>query len=410
MKKLYPNRWKLPLWKLIGPPFSDPGEAFLQVVLEGPEPPPARLVHVESGKAILLKASRQEPGGFRVAAKGLLRPLFRAGDRLLDAAYPAQWRNEGLFVPQGAMNRGWDLDRATLLGPLVRTGGVPVQVRTLDGGQGKRLLHLRCRGVLLLPGAFYWIEHGDRRLDLALLAFGPFREKDLGLLGRRAFRFPGLLSVRAIYSVNLRHRGFVLLPPELHAETFEEALGTGEVRIMRRTLDFWKTRLARRAKLPGGLSPTELEREAILPAPVVRYVAEALVAEGRLVEDGGRYRSTIDPQRRLSPYARSVWKRLGQRALVGLHANALTDPIQKRGMEELVQLGLAVDLGEGWYLSDSSLREVVDRLRAAPTGPWDLHQLRDLLPASRSYLMALLQELVRRRVLTQEGARWRLEP
>ncbi len=405
--KIYPNRWNIPLWELVGSPSPGP-EKYLQARVRGAPLDGKRLCHVETGRVILVKEAISRDGDWQVTAKGLAQGLFRAGDRFLDSAYPASWAPEGLFLPQGAMNQGWEQDRATLLGPLVRHGGVPVTVRLLSGKDQKKLFHLSCRGVLLLPGAPYFIEHGSRKVELVLLAAGPFRDKDLDLLTSKAFRFPGLLSLRAIYSINLRHRGWVLLPPELWDESFDEALGERGVRVMRRTLDFWHRKLVRRSRIPGGFSLGDLEKDFGLPMAVGEFLTRDLVNRGELRYSEGRYESSIAAERRLSPYAQTVLHRLQQKRLSGLHRAAFRQELELKGLDELQRLGLILSLEGEWYLSLKSYRAILETLAAQQKRSWTLSELREVLEPSRAFLMALLKEMVARGHIDREEGGWSL--
>lgn len=408
--QLYPNRWKIPHWTLESDPFPEEGKKHLGALLRGPNAIPERLYHVESGRTVRLKERSLEGEVLRINAQGLMRGRFRAGDRLLDPSYPVVWHEEGIFLPQGAMNRGWDREKGALMGFLVRRGGIPVHVRTLQDHSGKRLLHVRCRGVSLLPGAAYWLEHGDQRVDLALLAAGPFREKDEGLLLRLAFRFPGLLHLKAYYAVNLRLRGWVVLPPELYEEAFEDSQGEGAVRVMERSLRYWLDRLSRAARRPGGLVPEEVQADFGLPPPVGDFLLGRLEREGRLVRRMGRYEPPGDPRQRLSLYARTVLRRLEARGEGGLKASTLKQPLERRGLEELVQAGLAVRLEEDWHLAAGVEKAALLKLRQAGRAQWDLPSLRGLLPDSRAYLVALIHHWEAKGVLRPEDGGWRLEP
>jgi len=400
--KLYPNQWHLPFWKVVQLPFAGEGK-YLQMVIKGPTTPPEHLIHVETGKHLLVKNIETQDQGFVITAKGLTLNQFRPGDRLLSYGYPARWELEGLFIPQGAMNQLWQGQRATLMGSLVRQGGIPVEVQPREGTKGKWTYLLKCKGVLLLPGAFYWLEHANQRLDLTLLAPGPFQEKDLAILGQKAFRFPGLLSIRGIYSILLRQKGWVVLPPELYQETFEDALGDNSIRIMKRTNDFWQNKLLRRCKLPKGLSPQECEREWGLPHPVTNFLLAELVQKNLLEEKAGRYHARLNSEKRLSLYARTILKRLVERGELGLKKESLKDDLQVRGLEELCDLGLAVALDDGWFLSSEVIEGIVQKLTATNKRVWKISDLREYLDASRSYLLALLLELEKRGVLKREG-------
>lgn len=405
--KLYPNRWNLPLWELLGDP--QPGtEKYLEAILSGGPLDSDRLIHVETGRSILIKECKEYGDDWRITAKGLARGFFRKGDRFLDSAYPARWESEGLFLPQGGMNQSWDSSQATLLGQLVRHGGIPVRVRPLSGQGGKKSFLLSCKGVLLLPGASYHIEHGTKKIALTLLAAGPFRDKDLSLLVSKAFRFPRLSSLRAIYSVNLRHRGWAILPPELWGETFDDALGEGNVRVMNRTFQFWRNKLIRRSKVPGGFTLDELQTEYRLPTAVGEIIARDLLTHGELVQTSGRFESTVTAQRRLSPVAKNVLSRLEQKTLSGLHRSAFRSELELRGLEDLVRMRLVLNLEDEWYLSKKSYTAIVDKLRSQPQHRWGLSELREVLEPSRSFLLTLLNDLVRQGIMVREGTEWSL--
>jgi len=408
--KTYPNQWEIPVWIQKGDPFSKNLEdKYLWILLDGPEDPPEKLVHLESGKSINIKAVEKRDESWAVQAKGLTQKGYADNDRFISLEYPVVWGKLAFFLPQGAMNNAWKGDSATLTGPLLRKGGISVRVRTLSHDEGKFLLQVSAeKGFLQLAGSVYNLESETQLLQTALVYGEPVKEKDPPMILRKVFRFPGLPTIKALYAIVLRHRGWVLLPPELWEEEYEESWGGPYFRILSRTKEFLETKFTRLVKKPGGLGLQEAQDLLGVPVNIIEPLALGLVEAGKVLKGEGVFLPVGNPEDFLSPLAKGVLKEVRRKGATATKELSFRTPAQREALPQLSGSGLITSLGDGWYISGEALESIKESLISKGKRSWSTSELREFLEASRSCLMVLLKTMEEKEMLLCEDNLYRV--
>ena len=214
-------------------------------------------------------------------------------------------------------------------------------------------------------------------------------------------------------------------PAELAALRLEEA---GPAGLPPGAMDEAALRAAGAALLPGGwtLAPARAAaaREALLMAardgapaaasgltgPVAEALADALVAEGRLVRDGTRLRHAGAPAAAETPAARALAALLAEHGRRGPGAAALAREAglpaceAERALGALRAAGRAVEAGGLWFdavAAEAARAEAAAALLA--DGAMSISELRDLWGVGRKHALALAAHLDRSGLTRREG-------
>ena len=111
---------------------------------------------------------------------------------------------------------------------------------------------------LQVPGQIYRVSGENYSRECVLLMSEPFTDSQMKDMTRRVNKFGNFPGVSHIYSMNLRVRGYVQVPPGTTSEGFQGALALGHWFIMSRILEKWKSLIIKRASHESGLAETDL--------------------------------------------------------------------------------------------------------------------------------------------------------
>jgi selenocysteine-specific elongation factor len=161
-------------------------------------------------------------------------------------------------------------------------------------------------------------------------------------------------------------------------------------------------------QVSAGAAPAPESRECF------RLALDGLRDRGEVAASGERLRLATHQPQWVGRFAAAREKLLAQHRESGLAApsvsecvarSGLAEPDCRRALDALAEAGELVLLAPGIYVHPESFSLARDRVREflAKNGRMNIAQARDLLGASRKYLLPFLEELDRQRVTAREG-------
>ncbi len=161
-------------------------------------------------------------------------------------------------------------------------------------------------------------------------------------------------------------------------------------------------------QVSAGAAPTPESRECF------RLALEGLRVRGEVIAAGERLRLATHQPQWVGRYAAAREKLLAQARESGLAVPTipewaarigLGEPDCRRALDALAEAGELILLAPGVYVHPDSFSRATDRVKEflAKNGQMNIAQARDLLGASRKYLLPFLEELDRRRVTARQG-------
>ena len=336
-------------------------------------------------------------GKTRFQFKGIPEKAMVPGLHLYDSSWPVRHEKRAYLVPLAAQNQTMTASHGRLKGSLLPPEGVEVELKKIDAGGDKFLLSVSCRHAIpCLVGQQYTIEpSGGAVLDAALVTCGTVEPRDLADFVKKTFRFPGLPTVNALYSIGLRVSGYTVLPPPLWEEEFEETVGKEAVRVMTKAWTHFSKKARNASAQPGGISVDELKKKMELPEAVFEFLTRKLVDDGELRTNEGYYLPVADPTTYLSPIAKRALDQLDARGEAGVDLENEPNALFKKTYQELARIGLGVATETPWVYG----RDGWARLRARLCGPgtlgkiWKIADVKELLETSRKPILGILNRL-----------------
>jgi hypothetical protein len=401
MPKIDVSAFHLPQLRLLGAAYKkDPLDKLFWVdfaFLEE-EFPLEELALLDNGRLLqvrnLLKISGA-PLAFQF--KGVPEKTMTQGRRLYDAAWPIQFERKAYFVPLGAQNKRPQGDKFRLRCELIDPLGILVTLKWVEGPGGKALAAVSAEKPFpCLIGLGYTLESERKEvLEVALLTSGAVESRDLADYVAKVFRYPGLPSVNALYSVNLRVNGWVILPPPLKNEEFEDSEVSGNVRIMQKALGHFAKKMRNACAQPGGMDRESAKERMALPLPVFEMLAQRLVDDGVLRKKGNWYLPVGDPKEYLSPLAKSLLERLEAAGMSGIDISIEKNEVLKKTLTDLVRMDLAVQTESPWVYANSAWASLRRSLcgRGTLGKAWKIAEVKEQLQCSRKPLLGILNLL-----------------
>jgi hypothetical protein len=358
----------------------------------------SELAVLETGRTLKGRNFQTSPEGkTKFQFKGIPEKAMLPGLHLYDASWPVRHERRAYLVPLGAQNQTLTASKGRLKSPLLPPDGLEVDLKKLDAGSDKFLVSLSSvRSFPCLVGHLYTVEPaGGAAFDTALVTCGTVEPRDLADFVKKTFRFPGLPTVNALYSIGLRVNGYVVLPPSLWEEEFEETVGAGGVRVMTKAWAHFSKKARNAAAQPGGISVDELKTRMALPLPVFEFLTSKLVADGELKTVDGYYLPVADPETYLSPIAKKALSQLDGRGEAGVDLENEPNALFKKTYQELARMGLGIATETPWVYG----REGWAQLRARICGPgtlgrtWKIADVKELLSVTRKPILGILNKL-----------------
>jgi hypothetical protein len=245
-------------------------------------------------------------------------------------------------------------------------------------------------------GPQYTLEPaGDTPLDLALVTCGLVEPRDLSDFVKKTFRFPGLPTVNALYSIGLRVHGYAVLPPPLWEEEFEETVGAEGVRVMTKAWAHFTKKARNAAAQPGGISEADLKARMELPWSVYAFLTKKMVDDGELRLKEGYFLPVADPESYLSPIAKKALSQLDEKGVHGIDLANEPNALFAKTYRDLARMDLAVLTETPWVYGRAGWAG----LRTPLCGPgtlgrqWKIADVKELLDISRKPVLGILNKL-----------------
>ena len=401
MSKIPVRMFRLPTLTLVGQPWrtgEDEKLFWTNFAFDGLPFALSELAVLETGRTLRGRNFQTAADGkTRFQFKGIPEKAMVPGLHLYDASWPVRHERKAYLVPLGAQNQLVTATHGRLTGSLLPPGGVEVDVKKIDAGNDKFLLLVSSRSVLpCLVGQQYTLEPaGNPILDTALVTCGAVEPRDLADFVKKTFRFPGLPTVNALYSIGLRVNGYSVLPPPLWEEEFEETVGKEGVRIMTKAWAHFSKKARNASSQPGGIATDELKQRMELPEAVFEFLTRKLVEDGQLRTAEGYYLPVADPESYLSPIARKALLQLDERGEGGVDLENEPNELFKRTYQELARMGLGVATETPWVYGRSGWAAVRTKICGSGTlgREWRIAEVKDLLGVSRKPILGILNRL-----------------
>jgi len=396
LPKIPVRMFRLPTLSLTGSPYhSDDKLAWVTFRFDALAFTPQELALLDSGRTLKVRQLTDGQDA-KFQFKGMPEKALKPGMRLYDASWPVRHEKRAYLVPLGEVPAPLP-SRAQLHSPLLPDEGILADLKKVDAGSGKFLIAVGARNEFpCLTGQTYTFEaEGQTPWDAALVTCGALEPRDLDDFLRKTFRFPGLPTVNALYSIGLRVHGYTVLPPPLWDDEFQETLGTGGVRMMTKAWEQLSKKARNAAAQPGGISRGELETRMRMPLAVLTFLTDKLVADGELKLADGYYLPTAAPETYMSPVARKALAQLEAQAENGIDLETERNPLFVNTYRALARMGLGVVTETPWVYS----RDGWNALRVRLCGPgtlgreWRIADVKDVLGISRKSLLGILNKL-----------------
>jgi len=356
------------------------------------------LAVLETGRTLRGRNFQTSPEGkTKFQFKGIPEKAMVSGLHLFDASWPVRHEKKAYLVPLGAQNQTVTATHGKLRSSLLPPEGVEVELKKIDAGGDKFLLSATCRHVIpCLVGQQYTLEPtGEAILDTALVTCGVVEPRDLADFVKKTFRFPGLPTVNALYSIGLRVNGYTVLPPPLWEEEFEETVGTEAARVMTKAWAHFAKKARNASAQPGGISVDDLKKKMELPDVVFEFLTRKLVEEGELRTNEGYYLPVADPMTYLSPIARRALDQLDARGEAGVDIENEPNALFKKTYLELARMGLGIATETPWVYGRAGWAGLTSRLCGPGTlgKEWKIADVKELLETSRKPILGILNRL-----------------
>lgn len=401
MSKIPVRMFRLPTLSLVGQPWragEDDKLFWVNFTFDALPFVLGDLAVLETGRTLRGRNFQTSPEGkTRFQFKGIPEKAMVPGLHLYDAAWPVRHERRAYLVPLGAQNQKLNATRGRLKSSLLPPEGIEVELKKVEAGGEKFLLSVSSpRSFPCLVGQQYTVEPaGEAAFDTALVTSGLVEPRDLADFVKKTFRFPGLPTVNALYSIGLRVSGYAVLPPPLWEEEFEETVGNEAVRIMTKAWAHFAKKARNAAAQPGGISVDELKKRMELPEPVFEFLTRTLVEKGELKAVEGHYLPVADPETYLSPVAKKALAQLEARGEAGVDLENEPNSLFKKTYQDLARMGLGVATETPWVYSRAGWAAVRARLCGPGTlgRAWKIADVKELLSTTRKPILGLLNRL-----------------
>lgn len=356
-------------YTVLTPPHVEGKGLSLKASVCGEPGEEGRFLLFPGGHTLRIKNVRTNTEGTAVILdlKGISRNRVRQGDVLIPEGLAATEGRKALVLWKKKLPETSSLslrlrDTPDLLSP---------DSVSISEGEGIVLLSSRL-SFIQIPGQIYEVSRGDHIGEFLLMMAEPWSPDELKKMKARLAKNKNFPGEEAVFSMNLRVRGAVPLPPALEKAEFEGSVKLGGWVMMSRIFDKALSVLDKRSRSEEGVTEEELSELLNLPQALCREISSQRIEEGLIIRKKGFLLNKCDDNRDfLSPMSRKWLKHLEAAGNEGLpvkesfHLGKSLQAMERRGLLRIF---------DGFVLSEESYQAQTNRLL-------------DILPRDRDFEM-----------------------
>lgn len=362
----------------------------LKASICGEPPGEGRFLLFPGAHTLRIKNVQVSPGTKAVilSLKGISRNRVREGDVLIPEGSAATEGRKALILWKKKLPDTSSLslrlrDTPDLLSP---------DSVSIAEGEGAVLLSSRLP-FLQIPGQIYEVSKGPLIGEFLLLMAEPWSPDELKKMKSRLAKNKNFPGEEAVFSMNLRVRGAMPLPPALQNAEFEGSVKLGGWVLMSRTYDKALSILDKRTRSEEGLTEEELSDILNLPQPLCREISAKRIAEGLIVRKKGILLNKCDDNRDfLSPMSRKWLEGLEAAGAEGLpiketfHLGKSLQAMERRGLLRIFEGFVIAE--DPYQAQTKRLLDVLPRDRE-----FEMTDIKGFENLSRSRLIAFLDTM-----------------
>jgi hypothetical protein len=377
-------------YTVLSPPQTEGKGVSLQASVIGNPPESGRFLLFPGKQTVRLKQVHSIPGGKDVILelKGLSRSRLNRGDQLISEDTGASEGRKALVIWKKKITAGDSLSLHLRDTPGLKSRD------SVSCSEGSKTVILSSRiPFLQIPGQIYTLSQGSQSGECLLLMAEPWTTEELKNMKARMNKISNFPGEDAVYSMNLRVRGAIVLPPHLMEKKFEGSVKLGGWVLMSRVYDKALATVEKRCRAEEGIAEDELPDLLGLPLRLCREICDLLIREDKIIRIRGTLFNQCDDHRAfLSPMSRMWLENLQAAGAEGIPLKETfklgrrLDAMEKRGL---------IRVFETFAVEQQAFQSLVDSfLTLLPRGTsFELSDLKGLLDLSRSRLLLVLSVL-----------------
>lgn len=361
----------------------------------------------ETGSAIILpsgkkfsirKCEKTNDNEYILSLKGLHRKDIKRGNVIVPSSFAVESGKDAFVLIPSSKGR---LEK----GNFFIEGGVFKDYNSRNNRPSASISFHGRVGVVrflypfpLVTGGRYYIS-GENNRDLitpvTMIYPGELTQRDAFQLSDRVLKFGGRPSLKALYSIMLRIRHFVILPFYMENEVFEGSIRSGSFAIMSREYDRIKGAILKRTSAAGGAQIDKLTEQIKSDKNLVHQIVDELTSEEILVKrDGYLVNTTGDMRKNLSPIAGKLLLDL-ESDKSEINLSNISNPLFSETYRALGRMGLVRILSDDVLIGNSHFNELKKSvLKDLKTGDeLTFTEVKESMQLSRRVLIPLLEKL-----------------
>ncbi|MBF9016840.1 MULTISPECIES: hypothetical protein [unclassified Oceanispirochaeta] len=356
----------------------------------GAPPTEGRFLLFPGGHSFRLKNVRSstEEKDVILELKGISRNRVREGDILIPEGLAAGEGRKALVLWKQKIRDASSLSLQLRDTPDLQS---PDSV-SISEGDNVVLLSSRL-SFIQIPGQIYEVSKGSQKGEFLLLMAEPWSPDELKKMKARLAKNKNFPGEEAVFSMNLRVRGAMPLPPSLQKSEFEGSVKVGGWVLMSRTYDKVLSVLDKRTRSEEGLTEEQLSELLNLPLSLCREISGKRIEEGLIIRKKGFLLNKCEDHRDfLSPMSRMWLEGLVAAGSEGLpiketfHLGSRLHAMERRGLLRVFE-GFVID-EESYKSQTGRLMEILPRDK-----DFEMTDIKGFENLSRSRLIAFLDTM-----------------
>ncbi|MDC7235985.1 MAG: hypothetical protein PQJ58_22365 [Spirochaetales bacterium] len=362
----------------------------LKAEICGEPPVRGRFLLFPGAHPLRLRDVRNNSGGREVILelKGISQSMMKPGDVLIPEGLAATEGRKALVLWKKKIRHTSSLSLSLRDTPDLKS---PDSV-SLSESDSTALLSSRLP-FIQIPGQIYRVEKNGQQGEVLLLMAEPWSSDELKKMKARLSKNKNFPGEEAVFSMNLRVRGAMPLPPSLEKTEFEGAVKAGSWVLMSRLHDKFLKTLEKRSRSEEGISEEQLSELLNLPLPLCRDICSRQVEEGKLLRTRGVLVNNCDDHKAfLSPMSRMWLEKLEQAGQEGL---PIKETFHLGNRLQAMERRRLLRVYEGFVIDETSYRSQTERLLASlpQDRDFEMTDIKGFENLSRSRLLAFLETM-----------------